>query len=69
MSMVELNTHVAQRTVGMLVDSAEVYVEQFGLRYRTVHIDGAARVITQDMRNDRVNFHVVNGKVTKAYIG
>lgn len=67
--MVELNTHVAQRTVGMHVDTAEVYVEQFGLRHRTVHIDGQGLMRTNDVRNDRVNFHVVKGRITKAYIG
>jgi hypothetical protein len=65
----EINTQIAQRTVGMLLDNAEVYVEVFGLQHRVMMLDGAGMMHVNDARMDRVNFDVVKGKVTRAYLG
>lgn len=50
--------------VGMTVPDAVLALNQQGRRLRIVEEDGKGYAITQDMRRDRVNVVVNNGKVT-----
>jgi hypothetical protein len=63
------NEMIARTLIGKRIDDAEVTCETYNLRYRTVKVDGAACMKTNDARNDRVNFVVQKGWVTGAWIG
>lgn len=54
---------------GLGLEKARRYVNQHGVRCRVVKKDGAARLVTQDLRLDRINVHVVDNKVEHAYVG
>lgn len=63
------NKRIARYCVGMRIDDAQVYVERFQLRHRIVREDGFFPAITRDVREDRINFTVINGIVTQASVG
>lgn len=48
---------------GMELDSAVTVAAAFGYRIRATSIDGNGTIGTCDLRNDRINVSVVNGKV------
>jgi hypothetical protein len=73
--MRQLKTDRAARIVekellnGLGLEKARRYVNQHGVRCRVVMTDGVARLVTQDVRLDRINVHVVDNKVERAYVG
>lgn len=55
--------------VGLPVGEAETLAERKGLKHRIVERDGQLLPATRDYRPDRINFHVVEGKVVKTSRG
>ncbi|MFC5052007.1 hypothetical protein ACFPK9_15500 [Rubritalea spongiae] len=51
------------------LEEAEELAKKNGLKYRIVEVDGQPRPITMDLRMDRFNFHVENGKIVKVTKG
>lgn len=45
-------------------------IEKFKfIRYRIVKEDGKGKIITADLRSDRINLEIQNGIIVKAYMG
>lgn len=55
--------------IGLGLEKARRFVNQHGVRCRVLMTDGIARMVTQDVRLDRINVHVVDNKVERAYVG
>jgi hypothetical protein len=55
--------------VGMDVEEVKRAALEGGAGFRITRLDGVPRVVTQDYKPFRVNVHVENGKVVKAYGG
>lgn len=55
--------------VGSDKADAEKAAADAGYRCRTTWQDGSFAIVTRDMRPDRVNLHVQDGKVVCAYFG
>jgi hypothetical protein len=55
--------------IGLGLEKARRFVNQHGVRTRVIMKDGVARLVTQDVRLDRINVHVVDNKVEHAYVG
>ncbi len=55
--------------VGLAVEEARQRVEGSAFRFRILSADGVSSHATSDLRPDRVDVHVVGGKVTHAEIG
>lgn len=61
--------HLLPDLVGKPRTRAVTMAHQAGFFSRVVRVDGRSLVATRDLRQDRVNFHVDDGFVTKAYVG
>ena len=59
---------VAKDVVGMEKQAAIDIISSTDGTYRIVKEDGKERVVTDDLRDDRVSMEIENGIVTKAYI-
>jgi heat shock protein HslJ len=59
----------AETLVGMETAAAQKATEDAGYAFRVVEEDGVPLAVTSDLRVDRVNVVVVNGKVTSATAG
>lgn len=57
------------RFVGLTKAAAKKLAESENQRSRVVREDGKARVLTQDYRPERLNFTVVDGRVTRVTRG
>ena len=55
---------VAKDFVGLTLKEAEALADKHALRHRVVMLDGKPRPATKDYRPERLNFTVVDGKVT-----
>ena len=55
--------------VGLSESEAIKRIEANGMRARITWKDGRTFMGTTDARRDRVNLHIKDGKVIKAYIG
>ncbi|OGZ94910.1 MAG: hypothetical protein A3H69_04260 [Candidatus Sungbacteria bacterium RIFCSPLOWO2_02_FULL_47_9] len=55
--------------VGLSESEATERIKAVGMRARIMWKDGQAHEGTCDARSDRVNLHIKDGKVIKAYIG
>jgi hypothetical protein len=55
--------------IGMSVASASDLCREEGLSLRVTMVDGVHRVVTMDLKFNRVNVHVVSGEITKATVG
>ncbi len=63
------NQKVADAVVGMTEADAQAAVQEAGLQFRVLSVDGQPNMATTDYRVDRVNVDIEDGKVTKATIG
>lgn len=59
----------AQDFVGLVLAEAQALAEKHAIPHRVVMVDGKSRPVTRDLRPDRINFTVVEGKVTAATKG
>ncbi len=59
----------AQDFVGMTLEEAEEAAKDAGLTLRVAEEDGCPKLLTKDLRTDRVNVVVENGKVTSVSVG
>jgi hypothetical protein len=55
--------------VGEGIEEAEAIARDSGFVARRVRVDGQPRIVTHDLRQDRINFEVQGGKVQRAYLG
>ena len=55
--------------IGLSLADAEAAADKAKLPHRVVSVDGQMRMVTRDMRPERLNFTVVNGKITKVTKG
>ena len=63
------NVPVDQEVIGMEKHAAIVKIENAGCVARIVAEDGEHFIVTMDMRADRLNLEVVQGKVVSAHRG
>ncbi len=54
--------------IGMTEEAAQRKIESLGLIWRVVHRDGEPLAITMDLRMNRVNGYIDDGKVTKVEV-
>jgi len=54
--------------VGLMVEDAYARAEEMGLHVREVGVDGECAMVTMDLRDDRVNIEIVDGKVIAAAV-
>lgn len=57
----------AEEFKGLTVDAAKAKAKEEGIEARVVQIDGEPQSVLSDLRPDRLNFVVQDGKVTGAY--
>lgn len=57
----------AQLIIGLEADFAHILIGELGLVWRVVNVNDKAYVITRDLKRDRVNVHIDNNQVVKAY--
>jgi hypothetical protein len=55
--------------VGKTLDEATKYAEEGGFVVRVVEVDGNSKMLTMEVKSNRINFRVVSGYVTAAYGG
>jgi hypothetical protein len=55
--------------VGMTLEVATVKAKENGFSSRVVEVDGKSLMITEDLKNNRINFRVKGGVVTDVYPG
>ncbi|WP_018968667.1 hypothetical protein [Rubritalea marina] len=55
--------------IGLSIEDAQALSKKHELRCRVIEVDGKPRPMTLDLRPDRLNFHVKDGKVTKVTRG
>ncbi len=55
--------------VGKTLDEATKYAEEGGFVVRIVEVDGNSKMLTMEVKSNRINFRVVSGYVTAAYGG
>ena len=59
-----------KKFIGKPLDEVRAEVEQAGWwAFRITQVDGKPRIITHDLKMNRVNVRVENGNVTEAYLG
>lgn len=58
-----------KRYEGLTLKNAQVLALKEGRPCRITRLDGVPQMGTTDAISNRVNFHVVKGKVVKAYLG
>jgi hypothetical protein len=66
---VAIDRYRVKSLVGQLVEDARRTVETAGGRFQVVEVDGRSRPITADLRLDRVNAVVRDGRVISANLG
>ena len=57
------------RFIGMARADAEALAEKESVPFRVVSVDGKVGMVTMDHRPERLNFTVVDGKITKVTRG
>jgi hypothetical protein len=55
--------------VGLTKQEACAVMVRNGIPYRVVSEDGKGNLVTADVRNERANLRLVDGKVTEVYYG
>jgi hypothetical protein len=55
--------------VGITLEVATVKAKENGFSSRVVEVDGKSLMITEDLKNNRINFRVKGGVVTDVYPG
>jgi hypothetical protein len=55
--------------VGKTLDEATKYAEEGGFVVRIVEVDGNSKMLTMEVKSNRINFRVASGYVTAAYGG
>ena len=55
--------------VGKTLDEATQFAEVGGFEVRIVEIDGQSKMITMDVKPNRINFRIRGGYVTAAFGG
>jgi hypothetical protein len=55
--------------VGKTIDEATKYAEEGGFEVRIVEVDGQAKMLTMDVKPNRINFRIRGGYVTAAFGG
>jgi hypothetical protein len=55
---------------GMTIDQAVAYATKLHYaRVRVISEDGNHHIVTRDLRSDRINVTLVDGKVVEAWVG
>lgn len=67
--MANLDNLNLRMLIGMREDDAQRLIHACGGIMRVTRRDKNDVVVTRDLRRDRINVHVENGRVTKASIG
>jgi hypothetical protein len=52
-----------EHLIGMNSEVARIELESEGLTMRAVYVNGVPRLLTQDIRNDRVNVSIKDGTI------
>ena len=60
---------ICGKLIGLSEKNAKRLAEKSGWKFRVASRDEEAFMLTADYREDRINAHVVGGKVTSVYIG
>lgn len=55
--------------VGKTLDEATKYAEEGGFEVRVVEVDGQSKMLTMEVKPNRINFIVRGGYITSAYGG
>ena len=55
--------------VGKTLDDATKFAEEGEFEVRIVEIDGQSKMLTMDVKSDRINFRVSGGLITAAFGG
>jgi hypothetical protein len=55
--------------LGKSLEDATKFAEEGGFEVRVVEIDGKSKMLTMDVKSNRINFRVIGGYVTAAYGG
>lgn len=55
--------------VGKTLDEATKYAEEGGFEVRVVEVDGQSKMLTMEVKSNRINFIVRGGYITSAYGG
>lgn len=55
--------------LGLTLEVAKVKAQDNGFAPRVVEVDGSSLMLTEDLKNNRINFRVKNNVVTDAYPG
>lgn len=55
--------------VGKTLDEATKFAEEGGFEVRIVEVDGQSKMLTMDVKPDRINFRVGGGLITAAFGG
>lgn len=55
--------------IGKTLDEATKYAENGGFIVRVVEVDGQSKMLTMDVKPNRINFITKGGYVTSAYGG
>ena len=55
--------------VGKTLEEATQYAKDGGFEVRVVEVDGNSKMLTMDVKSNRINFRVRAGFVTAAYGG
>ena len=56
---------VNDRLIGLSVEDARALCASMGLQLRVTREDGEPQLITMDLRRNRVNVHVVDGRIAE----
>ena len=60
---------MADSVIGLSKEEAIAKLNAQGYHARITNQDGKSKAVTADLNPSRVNLHVDNGKVVKAYLG
>jgi len=55
--------------LGKSLEDATKFAEEGGFEVRVVEVDGKSKMITMEVKSNRINFRVIGGYVTAAYGG
>lgn len=63
----KMNTFNTKEVIGLRLDEAKIKFPNY--IFRVMAIDGKPKFGTQEIRTDRIEVHISNGVIVKAYIG
>ena len=64
-----ISKQVLEHIITLQLTEATDYAIMLGFRLRQTNINGIPQICTRDYRLDRINVHVIDETIVKAYVG